>query len=134
MTGDQSALLSVSAILESNRSAAENIDHPLSNIPRMGWHSVPGPHYCLGLSPATGADLHAGLLYKGYATSYTTPLKRQDQPYAHSAPMFSATQQYVNSADTSPPLNKAESLFVKEVIGVSHYYPRAVHCTMLTAL
>eukprot|EP00804_Cyclotella_cryptica_P026022 CCRYP_018184-RA/>CCRYP_018184-RA protein AED:0.09 eAED:0.06 QI:0/0/0/1/0/0/4/0/369 len=110
-------------------SPAENIDHPLSNIPRMGWHSVAGPHYCLGLSPATGADLHAGLLYQGYAT-----FSRHYTPQNTGSTISALSPYYANSADTSPPLNKAESLFVKEVIGVSCYYPQAVHCTMLTAL
>eukprot|EP00804_Cyclotella_cryptica_P000068 CCRYP_013732-RA/>CCRYP_013732-RA protein AED:0.40 eAED:0.40 QI:0/0/0/1/1/1/2/0/220 len=46
----------------------------------------------------------------------------------------SATQQYAHKANPSPPLNKTESLFVKEVIGVFLYNACAVDCTMLAAL
>eukprot|EP00804_Cyclotella_cryptica_P023186 CCRYP_000381-RA/>CCRYP_000381-RA protein AED:0.13 eAED:0.11 QI:0/0/0/1/0.33/0.25/4/0/1130 len=62
------------------------------------------------------------------------PLKRQDQPYPHTAPTYGAAQQYTHPPDTSPPLSKPDALFVKEVIGVFLYYARAVDCTMLAAL
>eukprot|EP00804_Cyclotella_cryptica_P013054 CCRYP_002367-RE/>CCRYP_002367-RE protein AED:0.37 eAED:0.37 QI:0/0/0/1/0/0/2/0/323 len=56
---------------------------------------------------------------------HVTPPKRQDQPYPHTAPTYGVAQQYTHPMDTSPPLNKTDALFIKEVIGVFLYYARA---------
>ena len=40
----------------------------------------------------------------------------------------------MDDPDHSPPLNKQDTTFVQEIIGVFLYYARAVDCTMLTAL
>eukprot|EP00804_Cyclotella_cryptica_P011804 CCRYP_011385-RA/>CCRYP_011385-RA protein AED:0.37 eAED:0.37 QI:0/0/0/1/0/0/2/0/309 len=60
--------------------------------------------------------------------------KPQHQPYPHTPRTYGATQQYVDDPDLSTPLNKQDTTFVQEVIGVFLYYARAVDCTMLTAL
>jgi hypothetical protein len=57
---------------------------------------------------------------------YTPPGKPQHQPYPHVKPMYSATQQYAEAIDTSPPLSKEVGTFL--------YYAQCVNSTNLTAL
>eukprot|EP00804_Cyclotella_cryptica_P028793 CCRYP_020143-RC/>CCRYP_020143-RC protein AED:0.42 eAED:0.37 QI:0/-1/0/1/-1/1/1/0/313 len=65
---------------------------------------------------------------------HNIPTKPQHQPYPHTPRTYGAMQQYVDDPDLSTPLNKQDTTFVQEVIGVFLYYARAVDCTMLTAL
>jgi hypothetical protein len=48
--------------------------------------------------------------------------------------MYSATKQYAEAIDTSPPLSKEEKKYVQEVVGTFLYYAQCVDSTMLTAL
>eukprot|EP00804_Cyclotella_cryptica_P029613 CCRYP_017300-RA/>CCRYP_017300-RA protein AED:0.41 eAED:0.44 QI:0/-1/0/1/-1/1/1/0/306 len=61
-------------------------------------------------------------------------MKPQHQPYPHTPCTYGAKQQYVDNPDLSAPLDKQDTTFIQEVIGVFLYYARAVDCTMLTAL
>jgi len=62
------------------------------------------------------------------------PKKKQNSPHPHVAPQYGAKTQYVEKADTSPPLGKEETKFVQAVAGTLLYYARAVDSTILTAL
>jgi hypothetical protein len=70
----------------------------------------------------------------GQRFRHALPKKQQDQPYPHTPCTYGTKQQYVEDPDQSPPLNKQDTTFIQEVIGVFLYYARAVDCTMLTAL
>eukprot|EP00804_Cyclotella_cryptica_P020760 CCRYP_016596-RA/>CCRYP_016596-RA protein AED:0.37 eAED:0.37 QI:0/-1/0/1/-1/1/1/0/339 len=73
----------------------------------------------------------------GHRFRHPVPIKPQHQPYPHTARTYrtyGATQQFVETADTSALLSKTDKTFVQEVIGVFLYYARAVDCTMLPAL
>ena len=65
---------------------------------------------------------------------HAMPTKRQDQPYPHIERTYGAKQQFAETDDTSPSLNKQQKTLVQEVVGVFLYYARAVDCTMLPAL
>jgi hypothetical protein len=60
--------------------------------------------------------------------------KPQYQPYPHVKPMYSASKQYAEAIDTSPPLSKENKKYVQEVFGTFLYYAQCVDSTMLTAL
>jgi hypothetical protein len=62
------------------------------------------------------------------------PAKPQHQPYPHIKTMYSATKQYAETIDTSPPLSKEDKKDVQEVVGTFLYYARCVDSTMLTSL
>eukprot|EP00804_Cyclotella_cryptica_P025846 CCRYP_002712-RB/>CCRYP_002712-RB protein AED:0.33 eAED:0.33 QI:0/0/0/1/0/0/2/0/411 len=70
----------------------------------------------------------------GQRFRHNIPMKPQHQPYPHTPRTYGAKQQYVDDPDLSAPLNKQDTTFIQEVIGVFLYYARAVDCTMLTAL
>eukprot|EP00804_Cyclotella_cryptica_P025153 CCRYP_013001-RF/>CCRYP_013001-RF protein AED:0.36 eAED:0.32 QI:0/-1/0/1/-1/0/1/0/447 len=70
----------------------------------------------------------------GQRFRHNFPTRPQHQPYPHTPRTYGAKQQYVEDPDLSTPLNKQDTTFVQEVIGVFLYYARAVDCTMLTAL
>ena len=62
------------------------------------------------------------------------PKTKQNSPHPHVAPQYGAKTQYVEKADTSPPLGKEETKFVQAVAGTLLYYARAVDATILPAL
>eukprot|EP00804_Cyclotella_cryptica_P012915 CCRYP_002273-RA/>CCRYP_002273-RA protein AED:0.38 eAED:0.38 QI:0/0/0/1/0/0/3/0/465 len=67
----------------------------------------------------------------GQRFRHNIPTKPQHQPYPHTrAPTAPSNK----DPDLSTPLNKQDTTFIQEVIGVFLYYARAVDCTMLTAL
>eukprot|EP00804_Cyclotella_cryptica_P028359 CCRYP_016427-RA/>CCRYP_016427-RA protein AED:0.05 eAED:0.03 QI:0/0/0/1/1/1/2/0/1237 len=70
----------------------------------------------------------------GQRFRHLIPTTPQHQPYPHTPRTYGAKQQYAEDPDLSTPLNKKDTTFVQEVIGVFLYYARAVDCTMLTAL
>eukprot|EP00804_Cyclotella_cryptica_P015214 CCRYP_000732-RA/>CCRYP_000732-RA protein AED:0.36 eAED:0.36 QI:0/0/0/1/0/0/2/0/501 len=70
----------------------------------------------------------------GQCFRHKIPTKPQDQPYPHTPRTYGDKQQYVDDPDQSAPLNKQDTTFIQEVIGVFLYYARAVDCTMFTAL
>ncbi|KAL7483213.1 hypothetical protein ACHAW6_008863 [Cyclotella cf. meneghiniana] len=61
----------------------------------------------------------------GHFFRHPASTKQQHQPYPHMACTYSAKQQYTQSKDNSPLLNKADKPFIQAC---------AVNCTMLTAL
>ena len=70
----------------------------------------------------------------GQRFRHNIPIKPQHQPYPHTPRTYGTKQQYVDDPDLSAPLNKQDTTFIQEVLGVFLYYARAVDCTMLTAL
>ena len=62
------------------------------------------------------------------------PRHPQDQPHPHVPPNYGAKQQFVETDDDSPPLDKAGKKYIQQVVGTLLYYARAVDCTMLAAL
>jgi hypothetical protein len=62
------------------------------------------------------------------------PAKPQHQPYPHVKPRCSATKQYAETIDTTPPLSKEDKKFVQDVVGTFLYYAQCVDSTMLSAL
>jgi hypothetical protein len=48
--------------------------------------------------------------------------------------MYSASKQYAETIDMSPPLSKENKKYVQEVVGMFLYYAQCVNSTMLTAL
>eukprot|EP00804_Cyclotella_cryptica_P005330 CCRYP_020410-RA/>CCRYP_020410-RA protein AED:0.19 eAED:0.19 QI:0/-1/0/1/-1/1/1/0/760 len=70
----------------------------------------------------------------GQRFRHNIPMKPQHQPYPRTPHTYGAKQQYVDDPDLSAPLDKQDTTFIQEVIGVFLYYTRAVDCTMLTAL
>jgi hypothetical protein len=65
---------------------------------------------------------------------HVPPTKPQHQPYPHVKPTYSATKQYGETIDTSPPLSKENKKYVQELVGTFLYYAQCVDSTMLTAL
>eukprot|EP00804_Cyclotella_cryptica_P027931 CCRYP_003827-RA/>CCRYP_003827-RA protein AED:0.22 eAED:0.22 QI:0/0/0/1/1/1/3/0/649 len=103
--------------------------------PNTERRSIPRTHHHLGLPAETSPPVHARLLPKGRPTfCHLIPTTPQHQPYPHTPRTYGAKQQYAEDPDLSTPLNKKDTTFVQEVIGVFLYYARAVDCTMLTAL
>eukprot|EP00804_Cyclotella_cryptica_P003828 CCRYP_018935-RA/>CCRYP_018935-RA protein AED:0.38 eAED:0.38 QI:0/-1/0/1/-1/1/1/0/256 len=70
----------------------------------------------------------------GQRFQHNIPMKPQHQPYPHTPRTYGTKQQYVDDPDLSAPLDKQDTTFIQEVIGVFLYYARALDCTMLTAL
>ena len=66
--------------------------------------------------------------------SHKPPDNPQRQLYPHTTPTYGAMVQYAKATDTSPPANKAEEKFIRQVIGVLLYYGRAVDSTIIMAL
>ncbi len=62
------------------------------------------------------------------------PKSKQYSPHPHVKPQYGAKAQYVEEADTSPPLSKEETKHIQAVTGTLLYYARAVDSTILTAL
>ena len=62
------------------------------------------------------------------------PKKPQDQLHPHLATKYGAKKQCMEQEDTSPPLSKKDTKFVREVVGTFLYYARPINCTMLVAL
>jgi hypothetical protein len=62
------------------------------------------------------------------------PKTKQNSPHPHVVLQYGAKTQFVEKADTSPPLGKEETKFVQAVAGTLLYYAGAVNSTILTAL
>eukprot|EP00804_Cyclotella_cryptica_P003834 CCRYP_020458-RA/>CCRYP_020458-RA protein AED:0.26 eAED:0.26 QI:0/0/0/1/1/1/3/0/581 len=54
----------------------------------------------------------------GQRFRHSIPTRPQHQPYPHTPRTYGTTQQYVEDPDLSTPLNKQDTTFVQEVIGV----------------
>jgi hypothetical protein len=65
---------------------------------------------------------------------HTPMAKPQHQLYPHVKLVYSATKQYAEAIDKSPPLSKEDKKYVQEVVGTFLYYAQCVNSTMLTAL
>eukprot|EP00804_Cyclotella_cryptica_P024120 CCRYP_007338-RA/>CCRYP_007338-RA protein AED:0.33 eAED:0.33 QI:0/-1/0/1/-1/1/1/0/187 len=101
-----------------------------------------GEHY-LGLTitwdylcTTTSSSLYARLLSKSWppvppSCSHQTTTTTV---YPHTVRTYGAKQQFAESKDNPPLLNKTDKTFVQKIIGVFLYYARAVDCTMLPAL
>eukprot|EP00804_Cyclotella_cryptica_P015114 CCRYP_000674-RB/>CCRYP_000674-RB protein AED:0.41 eAED:0.41 QI:0/0/0/1/0/0/2/0/242 len=70
----------------------------------------------------------------GHHFCHPDPTKQQHQPHPNTVCTYRAKQQFVQTKDNSPLLNKTDKTFVQEVIGIFLYYLRAVDCTMLQVL
>jgi len=65
---------------------------------------------------------------------HKSPARPQNSPYPHIPPKYGQRQQYVEETRESPPVSKADKIFIMQVTGTFLYYARALDSTMLPAL
>jgi hypothetical protein len=65
---------------------------------------------------------------------HPTPQRPQHAPHAWVKPHYGVKTQYAPLADTSPPLDAADTKPVQEVLGTLLFYARAIDSTMLAAI
>ena len=77
---------------------------------------------------------------KGYTAKalkelgHPMPKRKQYSPYPHTPPNYGAKQQFADSPDTSPLLDKSNKQFVQRVTGKFLYPARGVDPTLLMPL
>jgi hypothetical protein len=66
--------------------------------------------------------------------NHPTPKSLQQSPHAWTKPQYSATTQLTAPLHDSPPLTKAGTNCIQQIVGVLLYYTRAIDSSMLPAL